>query len=66
MRAKGRQVRGERQGQAKLTAAAVREIRSRYRRYSYKDGAGVLARQYGVGLVQIHRVVKLKAWRHVR
>jgi hypothetical protein len=65
MRDKDRQVRGEDQGSSKLTEDAVREIRRRYQRYSHTDGGGALAKEYGVGVVQIHRIVTGKAWKHV-
>jgi hypothetical protein len=45
-------------GRIKLTEEQVREIRRRYRRYSHKDGAGALAREFGVSLVQVWRIVK--------
>lgn len=65
MRDKGKQVRGERQGMSKLTEKQVVEIRRRYKRYSRKDGSGVLAKEYGVCLTQIYRVVSREHWRHV-
>lgn len=65
MRLKGHQVRGEKQGSSKLTSDQIIEIRSRYRRYSHKHGSGALAREYGVGLVQIWRIVNDKQWRHI-
>ena len=66
MREKGRQVRGEQQGSAKLTEQQVRQIRRRYQRYSHRNGGGVLAREYGVGIKQIIAIAKGRVWCHVR
>jgi hypothetical protein len=56
-------VAGEKNGQARLTEAKVREIRALY-------GAGAkmvdLAKLYGVGASTIERVVKRQGWKHVR
>ena len=65
MRSKGHQVRGETQGGSKLTDGQVREIRSRYKRYSHKHGSGALAREFGIGEVEIWRIVKRQRWAHV-
>jgi hypothetical protein len=52
MQTKGRQViphpRGENNGYARLTVAAVKEIRRRYRPGDSKDGGCALAREFGV------------------
>lgn len=54
--------RGELQAHAKLTAAQVREMRT-------KADAGVsrrtLAREYGVSTTQAHRIVTKEDWAHV-
>lgn len=56
--AKGRGARGERQGQKKLTWAAVRAIRERYRRGL---GAG-LAREFGVSGAMVSIIIHRKGW----
>jgi hypothetical protein len=66
MREKGKQVRGEAQGSAVLTAEDIVAIRKRYRRYSHKDGAGAMAKEYGVGIVQVWKIVKGLQWKHIR
>ena len=59
----GTQVRGVRQGKAKLTPHLVREIRRRKQKERLTNLE--LARQYGVSDVQIGRVTNLQSWRHV-
>lgn len=63
--AKGNQVQGETQGGSKLTEAQVRVIKKRYRRYSHKNGSGALAREFGVGHVEVWRIVHGQRWAHV-
>lgn len=58
--------RGERIATAKLTADAIREIRSTFRRSDRRFGASALARRYGVSRDTIACVVARKTWRHVR
>lgn len=55
--------RGERQGQAKLTEMAVRDIDSRYR----AGGVSLsqLGREYGVHLSTIWLALKRRNWKHV-
>lgn len=65
MRAKGKQVRGEKQGGAKVTEEIVREIRRRYKRYSYTDGTGALSKEFNISPVQVYRIAKSCQWRHV-
>lgn len=65
MQEKGRSARGEKQGSSKLTEAEVLEIRQRYRRYSHKHGSGALAKQYGVSLTEIWRIVHGERWGHL-
>jgi hypothetical protein len=62
---KGRLIvlRGEAQRNARLTAAAVRDIRTRYARREAKPGA--LAAEYGMGRSTIWRVIRREAWRHL-
>jgi len=55
------QVRGERHGAAKLTAAQVREIRSLHPRVPRRE----LARHFGVTVQCVNAVVKHKTWRHL-
>jgi hypothetical protein len=55
--------RGERSGTAKLTEAAVVEIR---RRYAERSGSlRSLAREYGVNDTQVHDIVRGEKWAHV-
>ena len=62
---KGRQVRGETQATHKLTEEQVREIRTRYFSWGKTNTMPVLAREYGVSVTQIYRVVHSQHWRHV-
>jgi hypothetical protein len=66
MREKGHQVRGELQGGAILTEELVRAIRKRYRRYSHVNGTGAIARDLGVSLITIWKVVMRHTWDHVK
>jgi hypothetical protein len=59
---KGRQSRGERTGTARLTAEAVRHIRSRFGR----DSDGTIARSYSVTPETIRKVRLGLNWRHVK
>jgi hypothetical protein len=61
--AKGRQARGERHGNAKLTADKVRSIRREYA--SGISTLDELARKYGVSRSHVQNVIKLRCWRHV-
>ena len=61
--AKGRQVRGERHGQAKLTWAKVREIRKLYQPYSHEFGGTALGRRYGVDPKTILDTINEKCWK---
>lgn len=54
--------RGERNGNAKLTAAQVQAIR---RRYARGEKAHVLAELFGVNPENIAHIVKRRSWRHV-
>lgn len=58
----GTDLRGEALPYAKLTADKVREIR---RRAEAGERQGELAREFGVGDPQIHRIVKRERWAHV-
>jgi hypothetical protein len=55
----GGQVRGERQGSAKLTAEQVLSIRSS------TEKSGVLGQRYGVSGANIDRIRKRETWRHL-
>lgn len=59
---RNRQRKGEAINTAKLTAAQVREIRSRY-----KSGAiqARLAREYAVSCTNLNRIVRHMIWKHV-
>ena len=61
MAAKGRAPRGERRWNARLTVAAVRDIRARSSTVAQVD----LAAEYGVSRAAIYRVVSRQTWRHV-
>lgn len=56
-------LKGERNGMAKLTNDGVRQIRSRYQRgvVSYR----MLAKEFGVDVALIGRVVKHTVWTHI-
>ena len=66
---KGRQAKGERVHNAKLSADAVRSIRARYRAESSRgkrDGnIRELASEFGVTTDALYRVLKGNTWRHV-
>lgn len=62
MTTKGRRVRGERAGGAKLTTEDVRAIR---RRHAQGESQRVLARAYGVHQPQISRIVNGTRWAHL-
>lgn len=61
MRAKGRGARGEKHGQARLTAAAVQEIRASRGKVKQR----VLAERYGVCIPTICEVQTRRKWAHV-
>ena len=56
---KGRQAKGERNGNRKLTEAKVRAIRRSTR------SAMALARQYGIDVTHVWNIVKRRQWRHI-
>lgn len=61
-----RVARGERHGVSRLTDAQVIEIRTRYRRGDrHGNGAGLLAREYGVSKAAVRRIVLRLYWRHL-
>ncbi len=61
---KGRQAKGEKNGQVKLTQEQVKEIRKRY------AAGGVfqkeLAREYGISNQQISKIVNRIWWKHIK
>ena len=63
--AKGRQCRGERHPDAKLTEEQVRLIRLRYRRGCPVDGVRPLAREFGLCRSSMRAVVSRETWRGV-
>lgn len=60
---RGRTCRGEKQHNAKLTSAIVREIRSKY--IPHVVGAKCLAKLYGVNYKNVQRIIKREIWSHV-
>ncbi len=66
--AKGRasHLKGEDNGNSKLTDEQVRYIRTVYVRYSRKFGAGALAKEFGVSDVTILGIVNWSLWKHVK
>ena len=60
--AKRRQARGERQGNARMTADIVRELRS-------MDGTGLSQRamgeKYGLRQAQVSRILLRQSWKHI-
>lgn len=56
---------GEPNAQSKLTEEMVREIRSRYKRYSRKDGSGKMAKEFSVDRNTVFRAAVGKMWRHI-
>lgn len=54
---------GERNGNSKLTAPQVLEIRARYAAGDISQSQ--LGREYGVPQTQISRIVRHQAWRHI-
>lgn len=59
-------LKGIEQTQSKLTEEDVRYIRSVYKPYDKKYGAGVLAKQFGVHYSVISDVASYKSWKHVK
>jgi hypothetical protein len=62
MQIRNRQVRGEKDGMAKLTKADVVSIRKH--RYS-GETLSFIANLFGVGISQIHRITTNQSWSHV-
>lgn len=48
---------------AKLTSAQVEEIRKKYKKGVHGRGTYVLAREYGIGTSQVHRIIKGESWK---
>jgi hypothetical protein len=55
--------RGSRNGSARLTEAAVIDIRRRYE--NREASQGELAREYGVHIHSVHRVIRRISWSHI-
>jgi hypothetical protein len=64
MRDKERMLVGEGVKHSKLTEDQVADICKRYRRYSHTSGSGALAKEFGVGAVEVWRVVMGHRWGH--
>lgn len=57
---------GEKNGHSKLTDEQIQEIRFRYSRVSYRvSNSEELAREFGVSSVQILKIAKGRAWKHL-
>ncbi len=61
-----RDLRGSKNGRAKLTERDIRIIRKRYRPNSKIVGTVALGYEFGVSNVVINNIVKRKSWRHVK
>ncbi len=64
--AKGRQSKGERHHDAKLTEELVKKIRSRFRKGSRVNGVRSLAREFGLCRSSMGAVVFGKTWKDVK
>lgn len=62
MYGRGDLVQGERNANARLTEAAVLEIR---RRRSEGEGRDALAREFGISIDTLNGVIYRKAWKHI-
>jgi len=62
----GTEMRGQRNGRAKLTAADVVELRRRYTRRCPINGAAALAKEFGVTDVAVIKAVRGENWAHLR
>lgn len=60
---KGRHIKGEIQGNSKLTESQVKEIKRRYAAGGVTQRA--LGREYDIGQWEISRIVRGHRWRHV-
>lgn len=58
-------VRGEKNGQSKLTEDSVREARRRYIKGCRKNGYGALAKEFGVSRMVMTSAIQGKTWKHV-
>lgn len=63
---KGRNSRGSRAPNAKLTEEQVREIKKRYKPYCRIDGGAALEKEYGVSNQVIIDIINGKRWKHVK
>ena len=55
-------VRGEQNGQARLSVTAVRKIRQRYQPFDRKNSIGILARHFDVAPATIRKIINRKTW----
>ncbi|MEV0884713.1 HNH endonuclease [Streptomyces microflavus] len=55
-------VSGERNGQAKLTVEAVRDIRTRF---TQGESPSEIAREYGIAPPSVYDIAKRRSWKHV-
>lgn len=62
---RGRDAKGSRNGNAKLTETQVRNIRAEYVPWSRTTGVKRLAQKYGVSISLIGQVVQNVIWKHV-
>lgn len=62
---KGRQNKGEKVHNAKLTSEQVIAIRKRYQRRSPVNGCTAIAKELGVTIQAVHLAIKGKNWKHV-
>lgn len=68
MAKKRRSAIGERNGQSKLTAIQVSEIRKRYvkgNRTAFKGNSHLLASEFGVTISAINQIARKVSWKHV-
>jgi hypothetical protein len=62
---KRRNVRGEKVGTSKLTNKAVKEIRSKYKKYSREFNHRYFSEKFGVSVSAVHFVIKGRMWKHI-
>lgn len=62
---RGRNARGAKNGQAKLSPEAVQYCRDNYKPYDAEYGGAALARRFGVDCTVVHDAIKGNTWRSV-
>lgn len=60
-----RTVCGEENGTAKLTEEQVNEIRARYIPRHPIHGCNAMAREFGIGQMEVSRIINRKRWKHI-